>query len=116
MGGRAYGWDALDRALDGAALVVNATTRGLGGADPLDLAWPAPLARPDASGAALDMVYVPLRTAFLAGAQAAGWATADGLAMLVAQAAPSFAAFYGRPPPAEVDVRALCLRALEGQA
>lgn len=112
FGGRAYGWDALPAALEGAALVINATTRGLEGRDPLELDW----SPPPSGGAALDMVYRPLRTRFLEAAAAAGWATADGLAMLIAQARPSFEAFYGRPPPAEVDVRALCLAELERRA
>lgn len=110
FGGRGFPWGRMAEALDGAALVVNATTRGLGGAEPLDdLPWPAP----PPGAAALDMIYHPLRTAYLEGAAAAGWATADGLAMLIAQARPSFHAFYGRPPPEEVDVRALCLAELE---
>lgn len=110
--GRAYDWRQMGEALDGATLVINATTRGLNGADPLELAWP----QPPPGGAALDMVYRPLRTAFLEGAQAAGWATADGLAMLIGQARPSFQALFGRPPPASVDVRAACLRAMQAEA
>ena len=112
VGGRVFGWDAIAEALDGAALVVNATTRGLNGVEPLDLRWPSPLP----GAAAMDMVYSPLRTAFLDGAATAGWATVDGLAMLIGQARPSFEAFYGRPPPEEVDVRALCLAELARRA
>jgi shikimate dehydrogenase len=36
----------------------------------------------------------------------------DGLAMLIGQAAPSFEALFGAPPP-DIDVRGLCLKALE---
>ena len=57
------------------------------------------------------MVYHPLRTEFLDRAAKAGLITVDGLAMLIGQAAPSFEAFFGAPPPA-IDVRALCLAAL----
>ena len=63
----------------------------------------------------LDMVYRPLRTAFLQRAADAGLVTVDGLEMLIRQAAPSFEAFYGAPPP-DIDVRALCLAALGGAA
>ncbi len=42
-----------------------------------------------------------------------GRRTVDGLEMLARQAGPSFEAFYGRVPPGEVDVRALCIAALE---
>ncbi len=105
---RAFGWEALDAAADGAALVVNATRAGLEG----DGAIPLPWDRLAPGAAAMDMVYAPLRTPFLRAAEARGLATVDGLAMLLGQARPSFAAFYGVQPPAEVDVRALCLRAL----
>ena len=110
--GAAFGWDELDEALAGATLVVNATTRGLNGVDPLHIRWPAPLA----GAAALDMVYRPLRTAFLEDAAAAGWAVADGLAMLIAQARPSFEAFFGQRPSASVDVRGACLAEMERRA
>jgi shikimate dehydrogenase len=105
---QAVDWAALPEALSQATLVVNATTRGLNGADPLILPWP-PAPR---GGAVLDMVYRPLRTTFLEDAAAAGWATADGLAMLIGQARPSFEALFAAPVPASVNVRALCLRAL----
>jgi shikimate dehydrogenase len=60
---------------------------------------------------AMDMVYSPLKTPFLAAAEAAGLNIVDGLDMLIGQARPSFAAFYGQPPP-EIDVRALALAEL----
>ena len=100
----------MEAALDGANLVINATTRGLNGVDPLRLDWPAA----PAGAAALDMVYRPLRTDFPGRGGGAGWATADGLAMLIAQARPSFEAFFGRPPP-PTDVRTLCLATLEAR-
>jgi shikimate dehydrogenase len=94
-------------AFDGAALIVNATTLGLGGG-----AGPAAAFQAAAPGAvALDMVYRPLRTEFLERAAKAGLVTVDGLAMLVGQARPSFEAFFGAAPPT-IDVRAICLSAL----
>jgi shikimate dehydrogenase len=99
-------------ALDGAGLVVNATTLGLAGGEPLtlDLSPAAPVA------VVLDMVYRPLQTPLLAAAAASGRAPVDGLAMLIGQARPSFKALFGRPAPADVDVRALALAALGGTA
>ena len=91
-----------------AALIVNATTLGLGGGPGPE----APLDAAPASAVVMDMVYRPLRTAFLRRAEAQGLRTVDGLQMLIGQAAPSFEALFGSAPPA-VDVRALCLRALE---
>jgi len=101
----------IAEALAGAALIVNATSLGLGGGP-----GPAtPLERAPSTAVVLDMVYKPLRTEFLQRARAAGLRTADGLEMLIRQAAPSFEAFFGRPPPLEVDVRALALTALGEQ-
>ena len=104
---RALAWDAKN-ALDDAGAVINATSGGLNGSE-----FSYPLDRAPADAVAMDMVYKPLRTPFLKAATASGRATVDGLAMLIGQAAPSFEAFFGRPPPAQVDVRALALKALD---
>jgi len=94
-------------AFEEAALIINATTLGLGGG-----AGPAAVLGAAAGGAVvLDMVYRPLRTEFLQRAAKAGLTCVDGLAMLIGQAIPSFEAFFGAPPPG-IDVRALCLAAL----
>jgi len=89
--------------------VINATSAGLADQGRLDIPFEA--CPPDA--VVMDMVYKPLKTPFLAQAEALGLATVDGLAMLIRQAAPSFEAFFGQSPPADVDVRALCLSVLE---
>ncbi|MEN4922963.1 shikimate dehydrogenase [Achromobacter spanius] len=80
-------------------LVVNATASGLQNAAP-DL--PSGLYAPGA--AAYDMMYGAQPTAFMKQAQADGAAlTADGLGMLVGQAAESFFIWHGvRPDPAPV--------------
>lgn len=90
-----------------AGLIVNATTLGLGGGPGPDV----PFDRTVPAAVVVDMVYRPLRTEFLERAAAAGRTTVDGLAMLIGQARPSFAALYGAPPP-DIDVRAICLAAL----
>jgi len=64
---------------------------------------------------AMDMVYRPLLTPFLAGARARGLQTVDGLAMLIGQARPSFEALFGVAPPA-IDIRAVALEMLKGTA
>lgn len=110
LGGRVTAHEDAGQALDGAALVVNATSLGLGGGEGPQV----PLAR--AAGAVvMDMVYKPLRTRFLQRAADAGHATVDGLEMLIRQAVPSFETFYGRPPP-DIDVRAVALAAMEAGA
>lgn len=105
--GRVAGLDAAADAMAGAVL-VNATSLGMAGAEPM------PAALLDAAGRAagvFDMVYAPLETALLARARAAGIPAVDGLVMLVGQARAGFAAFYGVEPPGGRDdaLRALLL-------
>jgi len=97
-----YEWAELREALIGAGCVINATSLGLEGHEPLA----ASLEGLQAGSVVMDMVYRPLRTALLARA------TVDGLEMLIGQAEPSFEAFFGQAPSDGVDVRALALTAL----
>ena len=101
----AWSLEDVAAALDGSHLLINAASS----IDPPDL---APMA---AGGAVLDMTYRPLETPLLAKARARGLARVDGLAMLIGQARPSFAALFGAPAP-DIDVRAICLKALEVEA
>lgn len=82
--------------------VINATSAGLTGGG-LDL----PLAATPDACVVMDMTYKPLITPFLQQAQGLGRPVVDGLEMLIRQAVPSFEAFFGQAPPAEVDVRGL---------
>jgi shikimate dehydrogenase len=102
-------WGALREALTTASAVINATSLGLSGKEPLAVSFDGL----QAGAVVMDMVYRPLRTAFLSRAASDGFVTVDGLAMLIGQAAPSFEAFFGQAPPKAVDVRALALAALE---
>ena len=100
--------DDATAAFAGVSAVINATAAGMAPGQGLNV----PLdATPDAA-VIMDMFYKPLITPFLAQAQALGRRTVDGLEMLVRQAVPSFEAFYGVAPPAQVDVRALALKVL----
>lgn len=72
----------------------------------------APLDALPEGAVVMDMSYRPLETPLLAAARAQGLRAVDGLAMLIAQARPSFQAFFGEAPPA-TDVRAVCLSVLE---
>jgi shikimate dehydrogenase len=82
-------------------IIVNATSIGLGSEVPRDL-WPDGLFAPGALG--YDLVYANTQTPFLAWAAAQGAArTADGLGMLIEQAAESFVLWRGvRPDTAPV--------------
>jgi shikimate dehydrogenase len=108
LGGEAYSLADAEAAFQGVAAVINATSAGLAN----DSTPSFPLAATPQDCVVMDMVYKPLVTPFLAQALALGRPTVDGLAMLIGQARPSFEAFYGEPPPAGLDVRALALRAI----
>jgi len=53
-----------------------------------------------------DIVYSPLETPLLADARARGLPTVDGLGMLLHQAVPGFAAWFGIQPVVTPDLRA----------
>ena len=103
---RAFALAEAGKAFAGAGTLVNAAAGGP--LPPLD-------ALPDGA-AVMDMNYRPVETALLRAAKARELTAVDGLAMLIAQARPSFEAFYGQPPPVGVDVRAACLKVMERQA
>lgn len=87
-------WETRALALDGAALLVNTTSLGMTGQPPLDL----DLARLTPGAAVCDIVYVPLETELLKAAKAAGHPAIDGIGMLLHQARPGFAAWFGIEP------------------
>jgi len=62
-----------------------------------------------------DLIYTPLKTPLLAEASAAGYGVLNGLDMLIAQARPSFEAFFGVPPPADEAVKGVLIKALEAR-
>ena len=103
---KAPAWDDRATALADFALLVNTTPQGMqgdmhGGASPVSLAWaPARLVVADA-------VYVPLVTPLLADAAARGLRTVGGLGMLLHQAVPGFAAWFGVTPEVDDEVVAL---------
>ena len=82
-------------------LIVNATSAGLDGVStPLDRLRPRP-------GAALfDMVYAPTPTPLMRALAAEGTTVADGLEMLVQQAAAAFALWTDRDAPVAAMRRA----------
>jgi shikimate dehydrogenase len=100
--------DALDACLGEAELIVNTTSAGMSGADPLPIDWSR--ARPPAI--ATDIVYVPLITPFLSGAGDAGLTIVDGLGMLLHQAVPGFEKWFGRRPEVDADMRHHVLEAM----
>jgi shikimate dehydrogenase len=105
---RSFGWAAWSRAAEGVALMLNATSAGMAGDPPLDL----PLDPLPVSAAVCDVVYNPLETDLLARAASTGHRAIDGLGMLMHQAVPAFAAFYGETPKVTPALRADLKKAL----
>jgi shikimate dehydrogenase len=89
-------------------LLVNATSAGMSGAGELDL----PLEALPAGAAVYDLVYHPPQTALLRKARAHGHKAVNGLGMLMHQAVPAFAAFYGQTPAVTPALRAELEQAL----
>ena len=97
----AVDWDEREGALEGAALVVNTTALGMAGGAPLDLR----LDGLSAEAVVNDIVYTPLETPLLAAARVRGCRAVDGLEMLLHQARPGFAAWYGAKPVVDDALR-----------
>jgi shikimate dehydrogenase len=94
--------DAARYAAD-ASLAVNTTSLGMkgDGSAPLNVSALPPHA------VVADIVYVPLETPFLAAATARGLQTVDGLGMLLHQAVPGFARWFGVTPTVTPELRVL---------
>jgi shikimate dehydrogenase len=96
-------WDELDAALADAALLVNTTTLGMERQPPLAL----DVARLPGHAIVADLVYAPAVTPLIAAAKARGLRTADGVGMLLHQAVPGFALWFGTKPTVTAALRAL---------
>jgi shikimate dehydrogenase len=102
---RVYDWHDDRPALARATLLVNATSLGMAGQPTLDVDLTSL-----AKGAVVsDIVYVPLMTDLLARAKAEGYVAIDGLGMLLHQARPGFAAWFGREPAVTDTLRTFVL-------
>jgi shikimate dehydrogenase len=100
---RALPWSGVEEALGTVGLLVNATSIGMAGKPPLVL----DLSRLPPGAAVADIVYVPLETPLLAAARARGLRVVDGLGMLLHQAVPGFARWFGVTPRVTPELRAM---------
>jgi shikimate dehydrogenase len=103
-------WAGRHDALDGAAMLVNTTSQGMVGMDPLDLRLDA---LPRAALVA-DIVYTPLETPLLAAARTRGNATVNGLGMLLHQGPPAWKLWFGLTPTVTPDLRAMMEHSITG--
>lgn len=88
-----------------AQTIVNTTALGMAGQDP----FPFDLKNLPPKALVTDIVYTPLQTPFLMAAEAAGCRTVDGLGMLLHQAAPGFARWFGQTPIVDAETRRVVL-------
>jgi shikimate dehydrogenase len=92
-------FDQANDAFGGAAAIVNASSLGMTGADPMPQCL-LDAVRGHATGAMIfDLVTTPAETGFLSAGRDGGGQAVDGLTMLVGQAARAFQLFFGAPAP-----------------
>jgi shikimate dehydrogenase len=106
-GARAVAWEDRSEALDGIGLLVNCTTLGMAGQPALEIG----LSRLRREAVVYDIVYTPLETPLLAAARGRGNTAIDGLGMLLHQALPGFAAWFGVTPDVSPELREFVLAA-----
>ena len=82
-------------------MVVNATSQGMVGEPALDLN----LKKLPGSALAMDIIYIPLETPFLAAARKRGNRTMNGLGMLMHQGRPAWRAWFGIEPAVTAELR-----------
>jgi shikimate dehydrogenase len=109
---RVLPYGEIGEALSGAGLLVNTTSLGMAGQPPLD----PDLAPARAGTVVADIVYVPLKTPLLAAAEARGLRIVDGLGMLLHQAVPGFARWFGVTPEVTPELRALVAADIEDRS
>jgi shikimate dehydrogenase len=92
-----------------AGLFINTTSLGMDGEEAPRIDF-SPLL-PNA--VVTDIVYVPLKTPILTQAEEQGFATVDGLGMLLHQAVPGFEKWFGQRPVVTQDLRSLIIADME---
>ncbi len=96
-------WPAFATKPPLADLLVNTSTLGMAGQAELEV----DLRGLPNHAVVADIVYIPLRTPLLEAARARGLRAVEGLGMLLHQAAPAFARWFGQRPEVTPALRAL---------
>ncbi len=112
LGGIPMAFETLPSALSSADLLVNTTPVGMRGHSSLDL----DLTALPSHAVVDDIVYVPRDTPLLRSAAAHGLRTVGGIGMLLHQAAPGFARWFGVMPEITSELRALVEADIAGTA
>ncbi len=104
-------WEKRSEILQGADLLVNTTSLGMTGKEPLDI----DLALLPKTALVTDIVYNPLITPLLEQSQERGNPTIDGLGMLIHQGAAAFKEWFGVLPEATEELKQLLQDTLSGK-
>ncbi|NOX74584.1 MAG: shikimate dehydrogenase [Alphaproteobacteria bacterium] len=98
-------WTKISGELAGACTLINTTSLGMQGQQPLQI----DLGRIKAGTLVTDIVYTPLQTDLLKAAAARGCVTVDGIGMLLHQAVPGFENWFRKKPKVDDALRAAVL-------
>ncbi len=104
----------LDQVSGDLSLLINTTSLGMDGKQPLPDSVVRLIGRVSKKTIASDIVYIPLETEFLAKARHAGLVSVDGLGMLLHQAVPGFQQWFGVKPEVTSKLRNLVISGIEG--
>lgn len=103
---RAAKWEEAGPEMKGAGLLINTTSLGMSGKEPLLLSCDTlPI-----DALVTDIVYTPLYTELLKWAQSRGNPVVTGIGMLIEQAVPGFTAWFGQKPSVDSLCEALLLK------
>jgi shikimate dehydrogenase len=102
-------WENRHGALPYADLVINTSAAGMTGKPALSLS----LEGLNKTALVYDLIYTPLQTPLLAEAKVRGHDVLNGLDMLIAQARPSFEAFFDHKAPTGIGIKQVLAEALE---
>jgi shikimate dehydrogenase len=95
-------WEQRHDAIEGVAMLVNATSQGMVGQAPLDLR----LDKLPRGALVNDIIYIPRETPLIVAARARGNRTVTGLGMLLHQGIPAWKAWFGIEPKVTAELRA----------
>lgn len=99
-------WEHRSDILKGASFVVNTTSSGMTGKDPLQI----DLSQLPQHAVVADIVYAPLMTDLLSAAKGRGNPIVTGIGMLLHQARPAFEKWHGVLPDVTQELQDIVLR------
>ncbi len=109
---QALPWEQRHDVLEGAAMVVNATSQGMLGQPALDIR----LDQLSKTALAADIIYIPLETPFLAAARQRGNRTVNGLGMLLHQGRPAWKMWFNIEPVVTAELRVMMEKSIRGDS